>query len=66
MNFQAAFDLAKVYAQVQQTDKATRLLDDLLNNTSAPLTFGDSSNAEMCFTGMYRWPAGGTLFDCAN
>ena len=37
-----------------------------VNNTGVPLTFGDSSNQEMCFTGMYRWPAGGTLFDCAN
>ena len=37
-----------------------------VNNTGGPLTFGDSSNQEMCFTGMYRWPAGGTLFDCAS
>jgi tetratricopeptide (TPR) repeat protein len=36
MNFQAAVDLAKVYAQMQQTDKAARLLDGLLNSSSAP------------------------------
>ncbi len=36
-----------------------------VNNTGTPLTFGDSSNEEMCFTGMYKWPAGGSLFQCA-
>ncbi|HTL34231.1 MAG TPA: hypothetical protein VL326_13970 [Kofleriaceae bacterium] len=36
-----------------------------VNNTGTTLTFGDSSNEEMCFTGMYKWPAGGSLFQCA-
>jgi hypothetical protein len=27
--------------------------------------FGDSSDSEMCFTGIYRYPAGGNLFACA-
>ena len=35
------------------------------NNTGATIIFGDSSNAEMCFTGIYRYPAGGNLFACA-
>jgi hypothetical protein len=29
------------------------------------MTFGDSSTDEMCFTGMYKYPAGGNLFQCA-
>jgi len=36
-----------------------------VNNTGVPLRFGDSSNEEMCFTGMYKYPVGGTLFTCA-
>lgn len=38
------------------------------NNTNPPqnITFGDSSNEEMCFTGIYKWPAGGNLFQCAS
>ena len=27
------------------------------NPTSFPVTFGDSSKAEMCFAGLYRYPA---------
>jgi copper type II ascorbate-dependent monooxygenase-like protein len=37
-----------------------------VNNTGTTIHFGDSSNAEMCFTGMYKYPAGGTLFQCAG
>jgi hypothetical protein len=29
------------------------------------MTFGDGSDKEMCFTGMYKYPAGGSLFSCA-
>jgi hypothetical protein len=29
------------------------------------MTFGDGSDKEMCFTGMYKYPAGGNLFGCA-
>jgi hypothetical protein len=36
-----------------------------VNNTGTELKFGDSSNEEMCFTGMYKYPAGGSLFQCA-
>ncbi|HET9992807.1 MAG TPA: hypothetical protein VFQ65_29935 [Kofleriaceae bacterium] len=35
------------------------------NNTGSAMTFGESSNNEMCFTGIYRYPAGGNLFACA-
>jgi len=36
-----------------------------VNNTGTTLQFGDGSDKEMCFTGMYKYPAGGNLFDCA-
>lgn len=35
------------------------------NTTGGNIGFGDSSNQEMCFIGMYKWPAGGHLFQCA-
>ena len=37
-----------------------------VNTTGATVTFGDSSTAEMCFTGMYKYPAGGNLFACVH
>ncbi len=37
-----------------------------VNNTGTALKFGDSSNEEMCFSGMYKWPAGGNLFQCST
>ena len=38
------------------------------NNTNPPVNipFGDSSNQEMCFTGLYKYPAGGGLFQCSS
>jgi hypothetical protein len=37
-----------------------------VNNTGSTITFGDSSTAEMCFTGMYKYPAGGNAFGCTT
>ncbi len=37
-----------------------------VNNTGHPMTWGDGSDKEMCFTGMYKYPAGGSLFQCAK
>ncbi|MBS1118012.1 MAG: hypothetical protein H6Q90_240 [Deltaproteobacteria bacterium] len=37
-----------------------------VNTTGVTLRFGDSSNQEMCFTGMYKYPAGGNPFQCAG
>jgi hypothetical protein len=37
-----------------------------VNNTGHTMTFGDGSDKEMCFTGMYKYPAGGSLFQCAG
>lgn len=39
------------------------------NNDVMPaqnIDFGDSSNQEMCFAGMYKYPAGGNLFGCTS
>jgi hypothetical protein len=37
------------------------------NNTGATVTWGDSSNKEMCFAGLYRYPAlGEGLFQCTD
>lgn len=38
-----------------------------INNTGQNVMFGDSSNQEMCFAGLYRYPATGAgLFDCSG
>ena len=37
-----------------------------VNNTGSLITFGDGSDREMCFTGMYKYPAGGNLFGCTQ
>jgi hypothetical protein len=34
------------------------------NTTDKPVTFGESTLSEMCFTGVYRYPAGTTSFSC--
>lgn len=37
-----------------------------VNNTGTFMTWGDGSDREMCFTGMYKYPAGGGLFQCST
>ncbi len=37
-----------------------------VNNTGRVMTWGDGSDREMCFTGMYKYPAGGDLFQCTS
>jgi hypothetical protein len=37
-----------------------------VNNTKNVMTWGDGSDKEMCFTGMYKYPAGGGLFQCVG
>jgi Copper type II ascorbate-dependent monooxygenase, C-terminal domain len=37
-----------------------------VNNTKSVMTWGDGSDKEMCFTGMYKYPAGGGLFQCVG
>ena len=36
------------------------------NTTSAEVDFGQSSTDEMCFTGIYKYPAGGGTFGCVT
>ncbi len=36
-----------------------------VNTTGSVVPYGESSNDEMCFTGIYRYPAGGNLLACA-
>jgi len=41
-----------------------------VNNTNVTqppgytITYGDSATAEMCYTGLYKYPKGGSIFDC--
>ena len=37
-----------------------------VNNTGVSIGYGDGSDKEMCFTGMYKYPAGGNLFQCVR
>jgi hypothetical protein len=37
-----------------------------VNTTGTTKTFGESSTDEMCFTGMYKWPADGNTFGCTT
>lgn len=54
--------------QVQQGDQI-RTTCTWINTTRSTVTFGDSSDTEMCFTGLYRYPAsanGTNLFQCTD
>jgi hypothetical protein len=37
-----------------------------VNKGQVDIGFGDGSDKEMCFTGMYKYPAGGSVFQCAR
>lgn len=52
--------------QVQAGDQI-KVTCDFVNNTGQRVTFGDSSDKEMCFAGLYRYPAQNAgLFDCTT
>jgi hypothetical protein len=52
--------------QVQNGDQI-RVTCTYNNTTNQVVTFGDSSNKEMCFTGLYRYPAANSgLFQCTD
>ena len=40
--------------------------DNTTNPAGGAVTFGDSSQNEMCFNGYYKYPAGGILFGCVT
>jgi hypothetical protein len=50
---------------IQQGDQI-QVTCSYVNNTGTTVTFGDSSTKEMCFTGMYKYPAGGGSLGCVN
>lgn len=57
------------YPQVLRTIPSGSRVDvtcTYVNDSGVTVTFGDSSNQEMCFTGMYKYPAGGHLFGCVE
>jgi hypothetical protein len=37
-----------------------------VNTTGATVTFGDSTTDEMCFTGIYKYPAGSNAYACVD
>jgi hypothetical protein len=50
--------------QVQQSDQI-RVSCTWVNTTTSSVRFGESSNDEMCFTGLYRYPAANSgVFSC--
>lgn len=49
--------------QLQAQDKI-RVTCSYDNTTGAPVGFGDSSDNEMCFGGMYRYPASNSILFC--
>jgi hypothetical protein len=51
--------------QVAQGDRV-RVECTHRNTTDKPVTFGESTLAEMCFAGIYRYPAGGGFFICSD
>lgn len=52
--------------QVQQGDQI-RVTCTYNNPLNTSIPFGDSSNQEMCFSGLYRYPAqGGNIFSCSS
>ncbi|HUQ04199.1 MAG TPA: hypothetical protein VM261_16985 [Kofleriaceae bacterium] len=53
--------------QVHQGDQIRTTCTWVNNGPVASVGFGESSDEEMCFTGMYRFPASGTnLFRCTD
>jgi len=66
-----AFGEQKYYAQTPefavQAGDQIKVTCTWVNNTGSTVNFGDSSDAEMCFTGLYRYPAADTnLFQCTD
>jgi len=51
-----------------QLDKGDRVRVDCThhNTTNADVTFGESTLSEMCFAGLYRYPADGSPFACID
>lgn len=62
--FEQRYWLKSPLVQVAAGDRLT-VTCSYDNMTGAPVSFGDSSDKEMCFSGLYRYPArGSSLFEC--
>jgi len=63
-NEQLNYDIAPVQVQAGERLKVDCTY---MNNTGSTVTFGDSSSQEMCFVGIYRYPATNQgVFDCVE
>lgn len=51
--------------QLQQGDQI-KVTCSYVNNTGVTVNWGDSSDEEMCFGGMYRYPASNSILFCAQ
>ena len=61
---QLSYDITPVLFEAGDEVKVTCSYD---NSSNSPVFFGDSSTSEMCFMGLYRYPAsGGNLFECSD
>lgn len=63
-----AFDEQKNYQMADTVVHAGDKLETTCtyrNTTGSAVPYGESSTDEMCFTGIYRYPAGGNLLACA-
>ncbi|HTL32365.1 MAG TPA: hypothetical protein VL326_04545, partial [Kofleriaceae bacterium] len=54
-----SYDLVRPSASVREGDKV-RVTCTYVNGTSQPVVFGDNAGNEMCFAGLYRYPAVGS------
>jgi hypothetical protein len=64
--YEQNYHLQNPIYQVQTGDQI-RVTCSYLNPSTASVTFGDSSDQEMCFSGLYRYPAMNSgLFQCTD
>ena len=64
-NYPMADTLVHAHDTITTTCTYVNPMLDANGQPNQTVKFGDSSTAEMCFTGIYRYPAGGNLFACA-
>jgi hypothetical protein len=60
-----SYDLLRPAISVAAGEKI-RVTCTYVNSTSAPVMFGDGAGNEMCFSGLYRYPAAGSDELCAD
>jgi hypothetical protein len=63
------FDVQKNYPMqdtMVHAGDAVSVTCTYVNTTGIVMTYGDLATAETCFTGIYKYPAGGQLYDCTS